>query len=117
MKRRMMICVTLVLMATICWLFWPAEFRDEVLARLLALNTERAAAERGNEPLPPRPRAKGAQKGGRRHDAQPAQPASPVPSFGRAEAPRRAREADAEPADHSHLPAFLLRPVRDRVGS
>jgi hypothetical protein len=27
-------------------LFWPAEFRDEVLARLLALNAERAAAER-----------------------------------------------------------------------
>jgi superfamily II DNA/RNA helicase len=25
------------------------------------------------------------------------------------------REAEAEPADHSHLPAFLLRPVRDRV--
>jgi superfamily II DNA/RNA helicase len=30
--------------------------------------------------------------------------------------PRRAREtAEAEPADHSHLPAFLLRPVRARV--
>jgi len=27
-------------------LFWPAAFRDEVLARLLALNAERAAAER-----------------------------------------------------------------------
>jgi hypothetical protein len=25
---------------------WPAEFKDEVLARLLALNAERAAAER-----------------------------------------------------------------------
>ena len=25
---------------------WPAEFKDEVLARLLALNVERAAAER-----------------------------------------------------------------------
>jgi hypothetical protein len=39
-------------------LFWPAEVRDEVLARLLALNVERAAAERDNEPLAPRPRAK-----------------------------------------------------------
>jgi superfamily II DNA/RNA helicase len=30
--------------------------------------------------------------------------------------PRRiSREAESEPADHSHLPAFLLRPVRDRV--
>ena len=27
-------------------LFWPSDFRDEVLARLLALNAERAAAER-----------------------------------------------------------------------
>jgi hypothetical protein len=27
-------------------LFWPSEFRDEVLARLLALNAERAAGER-----------------------------------------------------------------------
>jgi hypothetical protein len=39
-------------------LFWPAEFRDEVLARLLALNAERAAAEREDEPLALRPRAK-----------------------------------------------------------
>ena len=33
-------------------LFWPSAFRDEVLARLLALNAERAAAERaaGIEP-------------------------------------------------------------------
>ncbi len=29
-------------------LFWPAEFRDEVLARLLALNAERAAAEKAS---------------------------------------------------------------------
>jgi superfamily II DNA/RNA helicase len=57
-------------------------------------------------------------KGGRPHATPPAQPAaSQVPSIGRPEAPRRAREADHEPADHSHLPAFLLRPVRDRVGS
>jgi hypothetical protein len=27
-------------------LFWPSDFRDEVFARLLALNSERAAAER-----------------------------------------------------------------------
>jgi hypothetical protein len=44
-------------------LFWPAVFRDEVLARLLALNGERAAAERENEPLALRPRAKRAAKG------------------------------------------------------
>jgi hypothetical protein len=39
-------------------LFWPAGFRDEVLARLLALNAERTAAERENETLAPRARAK-----------------------------------------------------------
>jgi hypothetical protein len=44
-------------------LFWLAEFRDEVLARLLALNAERAAAERENEPPAPRPRAKGTPRG------------------------------------------------------
>ena len=35
-------------------LFWPVPFRDEVLARLLALNAERAAAERarGLAPAP-----------------------------------------------------------------
>jgi superfamily II DNA/RNA helicase len=37
-----------------------------------------------------------------------------VPSIGRAE-PRRAQREEAEPGDHSHLPAFLLRPVRARV--
>jgi superfamily II DNA/RNA helicase len=49
---------------------------------------------------------------GRSH-AKPA-PASPQlpPSFGRAQPRRVATEADSEPADHSHLPAFLLRPVR-----
>ena len=40
---------------------------------------------------------------------------SRTPSIGRAEAPRAPREAASEPADHSHLPAFLLRPVRARV--
>jgi superfamily II DNA/RNA helicase len=49
-----------------------------------------------------------------------APPAPRTPSIGRAEAPKvreRAREQDSEPADHSHLPAFLLRPVRARAGS
>jgi len=43
----------------------------------------------------------------------PAAPApSRTPSIGRAETPR---DASPEPADHSHLPAFLLRPIRARV--
>jgi len=42
-------------------------------------------------------------------------PASRVPSIGRPEPHRAQREVESEPADHSHLPAFLLRPVRARV--
>jgi superfamily II DNA/RNA helicase len=65
--------------------------------------------------------------GGERHSgSQPQAPAasftppvapapSRTPSIGRAEAPPTPREAASEPADHSHLPAFLLRPVRARV--
>ncbi len=47
--------------------------------------------------------------------APPAAAASRPPSIGRAEAPQTVRDAASEPADHSHLPAFLLRPVRARV--
>jgi len=48
---------------------------------------------------------------------KPPAPATPsrVPSIGRPEPRRAQREAESEPADHSHLPAFLLRPVRARV--
>jgi superfamily II DNA/RNA helicase len=45
----------------------------------------------------------------------PAPQASRPPSIGRAEAPPSPRDSASEPADHSHLPAFLLRPVRARV--
>jgi superfamily II DNA/RNA helicase len=40
--------------------------------------------------------------------------ASRAPSIGRAPSPQT-ESSSAEPADHSHLPAFLLRPVRARV--
>jgi len=70
---------------------------------------EREPRQEGRE-REPRPA-----KGSRHHPPPAEQPTSSVPSFGRAAAPRRPREADSEPADHSHLPAFLLRPVRDRV--
>jgi superfamily II DNA/RNA helicase len=53
---------------------------------------------------------------------QPQQPAERAPIVARIEehapprpAPKRHREPAAEPADGSHLPAFLLRPVRARV--
>ena len=44
-----------------------------------------------------------------------APPPSRTPSIGREAAPQSSRDASSEPADHSHLPAFLLRPVRARV--
>jgi superfamily II DNA/RNA helicase len=44
-----------------------------------------------------------------------APPPSQPPSIGRTSAPQAKREQPSEPADHSHLPAFLLRPVRARV--
>jgi len=43
--------------------------------------------------------------------------ASHVPSIGRPEPRRPQREIDSEPGDHSHLPAFLLRPVRSPAGA
>jgi superfamily II DNA/RNA helicase len=58
-------------------------------------------------------------KKGGRHSAPQPQPEATAnvslpPSIGRPE-PRRVVREEAEPADHSHLPAFLLRPVRARV--
>ena len=44
-----------------------------------------------------------------------APPASRTPSIGRAAVPQAAPEPSSEAADHSHLPAFLLRPVRARL--
>jgi superfamily II DNA/RNA helicase len=88
-------------------------------------NTPREGSGEGRKPRRERgPRRSG---GGDRHSSQP-QPQAPAaftppvapapsrtPSIGRAEAPRAPREPVSEPADHSHLPAFLLRPVRARV--
>jgi superfamily II DNA/RNA helicase len=64
--------------------------------------------------------------GSRNHAPQGQQPAaaftppgnpqpSRTPSIGRAEAAPVQRDTASEPADHSHLPAFLLRPVRARI--
>jgi len=67
-------------------------------------------------------RAKGGSRDGRSSQPEaaafaPAAAAQPsrVPSIGRPEPRRAQREVESEPADHSHLPAFLLRPVRARV--
>jgi superfamily II DNA/RNA helicase len=81
----------------------------------------RAAESRHSEPREPR-RPRGGRHGGPQPQAAtdsftpptPA-PASRVPSIGRPEPRRAQREVESEPADHSHLPAFLLRPVRARI--
>jgi superfamily II DNA/RNA helicase len=93
-----------------------------------AANPAVAAAPESGEPRKPRRDRDARRGGGDRNQAQPrvsdpvadfkppmAPPASQTPSIGRAEAPRAPRQPDTEPADHSHLPAFLLRPVRVRV--
>jgi superfamily II DNA/RNA helicase len=74
----------------------------------------RPSAE-ARQPADPRPRSEGKRTDARHGTRAPAH-ASHVPSIGRPE-PRRSREADAEPGDHSHLPAFLLRPVRSPAGA
>jgi superfamily II DNA/RNA helicase len=74
-----------------------------------ARSDERHGSERAGSERP-------AKKGGRHSAPQPqaVANASLPPSIGRPE-PRRVAREEAEPADHSHLPAFLLRPVRARV--
>ena len=80
-------------------------------------------AERASEDRKPR-RDSQRTRGGRNKSRKPegsdrkpqAEKSAPAqaPSIGRAMPPPAAREQHAEPADHSHLPAFLLRPVRAR---
>ena len=79
------------------------------------------------EPRKPRREREPRRSGGGRHNNPSPQapaaaftppvapPASRTPSIGRAEAPPAPRDSASEPADHSHLPAFLLRPVRARI--
>ena len=92
--------------------------RREREARPRAEREERPRAEREERPRAEReerPRAAREERpanGVRKNGAKTQAPAPQVPSFGRAEPKRAPREVDAEPADHSHLPAFLLRPVR-----
>jgi superfamily II DNA/RNA helicase len=52
--------------------------------------------------------------GSRHHGTAPSQGASQR-TASRSGEPRVSREVESEPADQSHLPAFLLRPVRARV--
>jgi len=70
---------------------------------------------REREPRHAKEHAKEHAKGGHHNGSQPQAAAPRPPSIGRAEPQRAQRETESEPADHSHLPAFLLRPVRARV--
>ncbi|MGJ5008609.1 DEAD/DEAH box helicase [Bradyrhizobium oligotrophicum] len=66
--------------------------------------------DRDREPRPAAPRA--AQAASPRPAAPSARKEQPRNEQPRNEARRPRRDHDNEPADHSHLPAFLLRPVR-----
>ncbi|XUM21284.1 DEAD/DEAH box helicase [Bradyrhizobium oligotrophicum S58] len=70
---------------------------------------ERDAAPREREPRAAAPRAAQANSPRPAPSARKEQPRNEQP---RNEARRPRRDHDNEPADHSHLPAFLLRPVR-----
>jgi len=74
--------------------------------------SHRESPHREREEKPHRERAAKPAGGERSTAPKPQDAPQRPPSFGRAEPKRTAREADSEPADHSHLPAFLLRPVR-----
>ncbi len=63
----------------------------------------------------PRTSGRGENRGPRGDRKSAADAASPPPSIGRAPSPQAPPDQHSEPADHSHLPAFLLRPVRARV--
>jgi superfamily II DNA/RNA helicase len=102
----------------------PREPRAREGAREGSRESSREGSRSGRKPRRERePRRSG---GGRNSSPQPqapvaaftppsAPPAPRTPSIGRAPAPQASQEPSSEPADHSHLPAFLLRPVRARI--
>jgi len=92
----------------------------ELQARERSRESGKEASRGGRKPRRDRePRRGGGRKGGSlsqtgvaAHAAQTAPAALRAPSIGRIPSPAA---EPSEPADHSHLPAFLLRPVRARV--
>jgi superfamily II DNA/RNA helicase len=102
----------------------PPAARDDKPRHSRSRDGSREAGRDGRKPRRERgPRRSGAERGNSSRPENPSPafvaPVAPepsrTPSFGRPEAPRASREQASEPADHSHLPAFLLRPVRARV--
>ncbi|MHC2742095.1 superfamily II DNA/RNA helicase [Bradyrhizobium liaoningense] len=101
----------------------PQRGRDR--ERSLEPREARGEARHASEARPPSEARQPAESRHRSDDKRRAEPRrearqqaniSHVPSIGRPE-PRRQREVDTEPGDHSHLPAFLLRPVRSPAGA
>jgi superfamily II DNA/RNA helicase len=73
----------------------------------------RDGSRRGRKPQ--REREQRHSGGNRHHGPSQHGPTSRTAAAPRNEPRRVSRETESEPGDHSHLPAFLLRPVRDRV--
>jgi superfamily II DNA/RNA helicase len=90
-----------------------AEARSSAETRPSAEARPAGEARPAREARPPREARPSSEP---RHGSRQQANQSHVPSIGRPE-PRRQREADTEPGDHSHLPAFLLRPVRSPAGA
>jgi superfamily II DNA/RNA helicase len=88
----------------------PRREREPRRADVEAAPQPQASQPRSPQPRSPQPKAAEAA-----FTPPAAAPVSRTPSIGRAETPRPRREEASEPADHSHLPAFLLRPVRARI--
>jgi superfamily II DNA/RNA helicase len=102
----------------------PRQSRGREGAREGSRQSSREGSREGRKPRRERePRRPGGGRSSGPHPQLPeamftppvAPPASRTPSIGRAAAPQTSPEPLSEPADHSHLPAFLLRPVRARV--
>ncbi len=92
----------------------PRKFTGRWTRRLRAAAASRAASANPGAPAAARPSPQPQATGRIRSRRPAAAPASRTPSIGRVPAPQTEPSA-SEPADHSHLPAFLLRPVRARV--
>jgi superfamily II DNA/RNA helicase len=94
----------------------PGPRDDDAPVRGSSRERERDSAGRTRRPRRERSQPPGAPRSGQPQAAAPAPVQdSPGPSASHSRPAPAKRPADVEPADHSHLPAFLLRPVRVRA--
>jgi superfamily II DNA/RNA helicase len=97
----------------------PSAVSSETTAADAERSHEAPTEQRERDGRKPRRRSRrsGEARSGEGRSSSPRHPVAAVsetPSIGRTLAPQQKRESIAEPADHSHLPAFLLRPIRAR---